>query len=43
MSLACHLPVFAWTHDQWYIDGAPAAEFLAAIRRFLENCYLLLG
>ena len=31
------------THDHRHIDGAPAAEFLAAVRRLLENCYLLLG
>ena len=31
------------THDHRHIDGAPAAQFVAEVRRLLESCYLLLG
>jgi pyruvate dehydrogenase E2 component (dihydrolipoamide acetyltransferase) len=31
------------THDQRFIDGAPAAAFLGRIRFLLENCYSLIA
>jgi len=30
------------TYDHRIIDGAPAAEFLGTVRKYLENPYLML-